>query len=163
MREAIAAHLDSHQVSRVLHGSIIGLALVVALEEHPPRAAAMVATLLGTAFAFGLAEIYAEYVGTETQTRARVGREQMRGIWEGAVAIAFGIAFPAVFFVLAGVTSLGLDAAFDIAKWSGLGLIAAYGFAAARLTGAGVAQSIRRASIAGLIAAFLIIIKALVH
>ena len=163
MRDAVAAHLGSHQVSRVLHGSIIGLALVVALEEHPPRAAAIVATLLATAVAFGLAEIYAEYVGTETRTRARVGAEQMRAIWGDALAIAFGVAFPAVFFVLAAVTSLGLDSAFDIAKWSGLALIAAYGFAAAQLTGAGLAQSIRRASIAGLIGAFLIIIKALVH
>jgi hypothetical protein len=28
MRDAIVAHLGSHQVSRVLYGSIIGLALV---------------------------------------------------------------------------------------------------------------------------------------
>jgi hypothetical protein len=42
-------------------------------------------------------------------------------------------------------------------------LIAAYGFAAARLTGDTVPGSLRRAGLAGLIAAFLIIIKALLH
>jgi hypothetical protein len=55
------------------------------------------------------------------------------------------------------------DAAFDIAKWSGLGLIAGYGFVAARLTGDTVPGSLRRAAIAAVIAGFLIVIKALVH
>ena len=34
----VANHLDGRQVSRVVYGSIIGLALVVGLEAHPPGA-----------------------------------------------------------------------------------------------------------------------------
>jgi hypothetical protein len=38
MHPWLAWHLRSRQVSRVIYGAIIGLALVVALEAHPPRA-----------------------------------------------------------------------------------------------------------------------------
>jgi hypothetical protein len=163
MREAIAAHLGSRQVSRVLYGSIIGLALVVALEAHPPRAGAIVVTLLATAIAVGLAELYSEVVGTEARTRARVERQVIIEMLDEIGAVAIGIAFPGVFFLLAALGAIDLDAAFTIAKWSGLGLITAYGFAAARLTGDSVPASLRRAGAAALIAAFLIIIKALLH
>jgi hypothetical protein len=163
MREAIAAHLGSRQVSRVLYGSIIGLALIVALEAHPPGAGTVVAALLGTAVAVGLAELYSEIVGTETRTRARLGRRQMFELLDEVVAVALGIAFPAAFFVLAALGVFDVDTAFDVAKWSGLALITAYGFAAARLTGATLLGALVRAGIAALIAAFLIVLKALLH
>jgi hypothetical protein len=163
VRAAIAAHLGSRQVARVLYGAIIGLALVVALEAHPPSSLAITASLLVTAIAVGLAELYGEYVGTETRTRTRVNRAQLGFIFDEVGAVALGVGFPAVFFVLAALGLWDRDTAFALAKWSGLGLITAYGFAAARLTGAGVLQSIYRAGLAGLIAAFLIVLKSLLH
>ena len=163
MLDAIAAHLGSRQVSRVLYGSMIGLALVVALEAHPPRAGVIAVTLLSTAIAVGLAELYSEIIGTEARTRARIERQQIIGLLDDIGAVAIGIAFPCVFFLLAALGAIDLDAAFDLAKWSGLGLIASYGFAAARLTGDTVPGSLLRAGAAALIAAFLIIIKALLH
>src|SRR5215208_4123582 len=48
IRRYVASHLDGRQVSRVVYCSIIGLALVVALEAHPPGPGAVIATLLGT-------------------------------------------------------------------------------------------------------------------
>ena len=147
----------------MLYGSIIGLALVLALQAHPPASGTVAASLLATAIAVGLAELYSEYVGTETRTRTRVDREQFAEIWDEVGAVALGIAFPAVFFVMAAIGIFDRDTAFTIAKWSGLGLITAYGYAAARLTGASVPRSIYRASIAALIAAFLIVIKSLLH
>lgn len=163
MHQAIAAHLGSHQVSRVLYGSIIGLGLVVALEAHPPAAVAVAVTLLATALAVALAELYSEIVGTETRTRSSIGRQQIVGMLDEIGAVATGIAFPGVFFFLAAVGAVDLDSAFAVAKWSGLALITAYGFAAARLTGNTVPGSLCRAGIAGLIAAFLIVTKALLH
>ena len=46
-------HLGSQQVSRVIYGSIIGLALVVALEVHPPTAAQ---TLCSVFVGYGLTQ-----------------------------------------------------------------------------------------------------------
>jgi hypothetical protein len=160
---AIAAHLRSELVSRVLYGSIIGLALVVALSSHPPRPGEVVAKLLATGVAVALAESFSEYIGTQTRTGRRVGRREKGEIAERATAVAVGIAFPAVFFVLAAAEVISRDTAFDVATWSGLGLITAYGFAAARLTGSTFFLSLRRAALAGLIGAFVIALEALVH
>jgi hypothetical protein len=146
VREAIVTHLDSHQVSRVLYGSIIGLALVVALEAHPPRSVAITVTLLATALAVGLAEVYSDYVGTEVRTRLRPSGHRVAEMFEEAAATAAGVAFPGVFFALAALDVIERDTAFAVAKWSGLGLILAYAFAAARLTGDSVLRSLRRAA-----------------
>lgn len=163
MRRRIEAHLGSLQVSRVIYGAIIGLALVVALESHPPGAGAVVGSLLATAVAVGLAEVYSDVLGAETRTRRRVARESMREIVADAVAVAFGIAFPAVFFILAAFDATEVDTAFTLAKWSGLGLIGFYGFAAARLSGAGVVASLLQAAAVGAIGGALIALKALIH
>jgi VIT1/CCC1 family predicted Fe2+/Mn2+ transporter len=160
---AIKAHLGSRQVSRVIYGAIVGLALIVALEEHPPSSKVVVATLLGTALAVGLAEFYSDIIGTETRTRRHVRRAELPEMMYDGAAVAYGIAFPAVFFVLAAADAIEEDTAFTIAKWSGVGLIAVYGFCASRLAGDSVSASTLRALAAGLIGAVLIGLKALVH
>jgi uncharacterized membrane protein len=68
-----------------------------------------------------------------------------------------------VYFVLAVAGALEEDTAFTLAKWSGLGLIGAYGYTASRLAGQGNAGSLVRALAVMLIGAFLIAIKALLH
>ena len=55
---------------------------------------------MGTAIAVGLAEIYSEVVGAETRTRHPVTRREVRHMTEDAAAVGFGVAFPAVFFLL---------------------------------------------------------------
>ena len=163
MRRTIEAHLGTRQVSRVIYGAIIGMALVVALEAHPPRPGVVAATLLATAIAVSLAEFYSEVVGAETRFRRRVGREGAKRMLADAAAVAFGIAFPAVFFVLAAAGAIDGDTAFTLAKWSGLGLIGFYGFMAGRLAGASVGLSLVQALAVGVIGGALIAFKALIH
>ena len=90
-------------------------------------------------------------------------REQVRHILDDVAAVAVGIAFPAVFFVLAAAGVLEPDTAFTVAKWSGLGLISFYGFVAGRLAGAGLWVSLLQALAVGAIGGVLIAFKALVH
>jgi hypothetical protein len=163
MRRAIEAHLGTQQVARVIYGAIISMALVVSLQAHPPPPGVVAATLLATAVAVGLAEFYSEVVGSETRNRRRVGREAAREILEDVAAVGFGIAFPAVFFLLAVAGVLEDDTAFTVAKWSGLGLISFYGFIAGRLAGAGLWLSLLQALAVGVIGGVLIAFKALVH
>jgi hypothetical protein len=163
VRSAIESHLGSRQVSRIIYGAIIGLALIVALEAHPPSSGVVVATLLGTAVAVGLAELYSDIVGIETRTRRRAGPAELHRTVDDAVAVAFGIAFPVVFFILAAAHAIEGETAFTIAKWSGLGLIGFYGFSAARLAGRGWLGSTLQAFAVALVGAFLIGLKALVH
>jgi hypothetical protein len=163
LRRAIEAHLGTHQVGRVIYGAIIGMALIVVLEGHPPKPARVVSALVATALAVGLAELYSELVGMQTRLRERVSREHVREVLRDVLAVAFGILFPAVFFVLAAADAIDLDTAFDIAKWSGVALIGFYGFCAARLAGDGLLESLARGLVAGAIGATLIGFKALVH
>lgn len=160
---AIHAHLESRHVARVIYGSIIGLALIVALESHPPGAWTMEAWLLGTALAVALAEIYSEVVGTETTQRHRVDRAQLGHMIEESGAVAFGVAFPAVFFLLAALGLVELSTAFGLAKWSGLGLIGFYGYWAARFAGASFGRALLQATLVALIGGGVILLKSLVH
>ncbi len=163
MQPALEAHLGSHQVARVVYGSIIGLALVVALESHPPGPGVMAVWLVGTAIAVGLAEVYSDVVGTETSTRQPVTRSQLRHMAEDAVGVGFGVAFPAVFFLISALNVMGVELAFEIAKWTGLGLIGFYGFWAARFAGAPRHQAVLKGALVALIGAGLILLKSLVH
>jgi hypothetical protein len=163
VRRAIESHLGSQDVTCVIYGAIVGLALVVALEQNPPGPGHVVAALAGTALAVALAELYSEAVGEEARTRRQVGSGRLRVFAGEAVAVAFGAAFPAVFFVVAAAGWIELGTAFTLSKWSGLGLICAYGLVAARLAGAGWARAGVHALAVGAIAGFLIAFKALVH
>jgi VIT1/CCC1 family predicted Fe2+/Mn2+ transporter len=159
----IGAHLRSEQVARVIYGAIVGLALVVALEPHPPAAGTMTAILVSTAIAVALAELYSNVIATRIRVRGPLGERRRHELAENVVAVAAGAAFPAVFFVLASVDVIELHTAFELAKWSGLGLIGCYGFAAARLSGADLGRSLLHAVAVGGIGAAVIAVKALVH
>jgi multidrug transporter EmrE-like cation transporter len=159
----IRSHLGSTQVARVVYGAIIGLALIVALQKHPPAPGTMIASLMGTAVAVGLAELYAEIVGIETRERHRVRRDQLGELRDDSFAVGFGVAFPAVFFLLSALGLIEVGTAFTIAKWTGLGLIGFYGFWAARLAGSPTNQALVKATLVALIGAGLILLKSLVH
>lgn len=163
LRDGLEAHLGSRDVARVIYGSIVGLALVVALEDHPPTAVETASVLLGAALAVGLAEAYSEFVGTEARTRRSVDRRQLRELLLDAASVTFGAGFPALFFLLAAARAIELELAFALAKWTGLGLIGAYGFLAARISGARPGRALVHAAILGAIGGMLIALKALVH
>jgi hypothetical protein len=163
LRRAIEEHLGSRDVARVIYGAIIGLALVVALESHPPAAREVAVAVIGAALAVGLAEAYSEFVGAEVRTR-RPGRPaSARAYVTDAGAVAFGAGFPALFFVLAAAGVMDVALAFTLSKWTGLGLICAYGFLAARLSGSRLAGALLHATAVGAIGGILIAFKALLH
>jgi hypothetical protein len=163
MPRAAYVHLGPGQLSRVLYGAVIGLALVVALEDNEPAPAVVAATLVGTGVAVGLTEVYSEFVGTEVGTRRRVDRRRFREITANAIAVIFGVSFPSVFFVLAAAGVMETDTAFDVAIWSGLPLTGFYGLCAARLRGEGWPAALFQAAVVALIGGFLIAFEALVH
>lgn len=133
----------------------------MALEAHPPAAGATAATILATAVAVGLAELYSEFVGARVRHSAGGTREGV--VLSDVVAVVAGAAFPAIFFVLAVAHVIELDTAFKIAKWTGLGLIALYGYWASRLAGAPAHKALLHAGAVVLIGVFVIAVKALVH
>ena len=163
MRATLDAHLGSHKVARVVYGSIIGLALVVALQDHPPAAVVMAGWLVLSGVAVALAEVYSDVVGAETGQRHRVSRGQLVHMVEEAASVAFGVGFPAVFFLLAAVGVVQVDTAFTVAKWTGLGLIGFYGYWAARFAGSPVPRALLQAAMVAAVGGALIAFKALLH
>jgi hypothetical protein len=163
LRQAVADHLGTTQVTRVIYGAIIGLALVVALEHHSPGAGTVAALLIGSAIAVGLAELYSEIVGSQVRARRRLRRGEILPLLDETVAVTLGAAFPAVFFVLAGFDVMEEHTAFTLAKWTGLGLIAFYGFCAGKLAGETVLGACAQAVAVALVAGALIALKAVLH
>jgi hypothetical protein len=163
IRSFIASHLASRQVARVTYGAIIGLALVVALQAHPPATRIVIGSLIGTAVAVALAEVYAELLGGESHLRRRPTREEVREVLVDGFAVAIGVGFPAVFFILDAAGVIETDLAFNLAKWSGLGLIAVYGYWAARLSGSSARGATVQALVVAAIGAALILLKAVLH
>ena len=159
----VEGHLGSRDVVRVIYGAIIGLALVVALEKHPPSATQTAGALLATAIAVGLAELYSEAVAREARTRRHLRVAHVRELAGESAAVALGAGFPAGFVIAAAVGAIDVELAFTLAKWSGLGLMAAYGFVAARLAGSGRARAIAQALAVAAVGGFLIGVKALLH
>jgi hypothetical protein len=163
VRATLEAHLGSRQVARVVYGSIIGLALVVVIESHPPATGVVIGWLFGTAVAVAAAELYSEVIGVETRERHKVTRAEVVTMLDDAGAVAFGVGFPIVFFLLAWLGLITTTTAFDIAKWSGLALIGFYGYWAARFSGAPVTRSLLQGAVVALIGAALIALKAVLH
>jgi diacylglycerol kinase len=163
MWHGIEDHLGSEQVSRVVYGAIIGMALIVVLEHHPTTPGITTATLFATALAVALAELYSDWIGHVVKHRSGFHRQELREIAKDVSAVAIGIVFPDVFFLLSTLGLLELHTAFTLAKWTGLALITAYGYAAGRLSG----ESRKRAALQALavtaIGVALIGFKALVH
>ncbi len=163
LRGAVAAHLESRDASRVIYGSVIGLALVVALESHPPTAGQTVAAVAGTAVAVGLAEMYSEVLGGEARTGLPVRGTQLRAVGLEALAVMFGAGFPTVFFILAAAGAFDVELAFKLSKWTGFGLLFAYGYVAGRLSGSGAGGAALHAAAIGAIGGALIALKSLLH
>jgi hypothetical protein len=163
LRSAVESHLASRDVARVIYGAIVGLALVVALERHPPTAGQTAGSLVATAVAVGLAEVYSEVVAAETRTRRPVPRGDVLGYAAEAAAVVAGAGFPAVFFLLSLAGAIDLDTAFALAKWSGLGLIGGYGFLAARLAGAHAVRAAAHGVAVAAVGLALIALKAVLH
>jgi uncharacterized membrane protein len=159
----LEAHLGSKDVARVIYGAIVGLALVVALQGHPPGAGTMAGLLVATAIAIGLAELYSEAVSLEARSRKPLGRRQLKAIAEESVAVVFGAAFPAAFFALSALGAFSLDLAFTLSKWTGLALICAYGYLAGRLAGGTVPRCLAHAAALGVLGGLLIAVKAVLH
>src|SRR4051794_39230097 len=120
LRASIESHLGSRDVSRVLYGTIVGLALVLALEgdAHDPGQTA--GFILATAVVIGLAELFSEAISLEARTRTRLGRAHLGPLARDAVAVVVGAGFPALFFVLAALGVMTEQTAFRLAKWSGV-------------------------------------------
>lgn len=140
-----ATEADARRGERAAHaiyGSIVVLAVIVAEQDTSIDAGEVIASVVGVAVVTALAELYADYVGGTI----RASRHPTKAEWSGAlrsVAIGFLTAIlPVVYFIFAAAGTIGLEAAFDAAIWTGVGVLGLYAFVANRRAGFSLARSL---------------------
>lgn len=118
------------------------LAVIVAEQDTSIEAGEVIASVFGVAVVTALAELYADYIGgTIRAGRHPTGPE--RRVAFGNIAAGFLTAvLPVVYFVLAEAGAMELDAAFDAAIWTGIGVLGAYAVVANRLAGFPLGRSL---------------------
>lgn len=136
---------DEHRGERAAHaiyGSIIVLAVIVAEEGTGITAGAAIASIVAAALITALAEIYADYIGATIRARRHPSAAE-RHVVERNVLIGFATAIlPVSFFILAEAGVMALDTAFDVAIWSGVGILGAHAAVANRLAGFSIPRSL---------------------
>jgi hypothetical protein len=130
------------RAGHAIYGSIVVLAVIIAEKDNAVTAGEAIATVVGAAVVTALAELYADYIGATIRRRRHPNETEMH-LYLGEIAAGFFTALiPVVFFILAELDVIGLDAAFDIAVWTGVAILGAYAVVANLLAGLSVARSL---------------------
>lgn len=159
----LQSHLDSGDVARILYGTIVALALVLAFEDEPHHPAEVGWFILATAVMIGLAELFSEAIVAPARTKQMLAVSHVRTLARDALAVTIGAGFPAIYFLLAALGVIDDGTAFRLAKWTGLALVCSYAYLAARLSGATPGRALSHATAAGAVGFALIELKSQLH
>ncbi len=151
----------AERARHAVYGSVIVLAVIVALDGTAARTREVIASVVAAAIATVLAEVYADYLaGTISDGRHPTRRENveaLRNAWAGLLAAIL----PVVFFLLAGLGLMELDTAFRAAIWTGVAVVGFYAFLANRVSGLSVVRSVTAGSAFTALGALLVLVKSL--
>lgn len=144
---------------RAIYILIAVLAISVALQDTGASAKATLISVIGTAVALTLAELFAGRVGISIREHRPPTRGEYHDENRAAVTGLAVAALPTSFFLLAYLDVMELDRAFIVAQWTGMGVIGAYTFVAARSSGNSHRRSILSALALTLIGGCLILLN----
>lgn len=153
----------AQRAARAVYGSIIALAVIVALEQADAPAREVIAAVAGSVVAAMLAEGYAEYIAAVIRERRHPSRSEIRDTAADVVAGTLAALVAMVPFILAALGAIELETAYDIAPWLGLGVIGGYALLANRIAGLSRTHSAIVTAVAIAIGLALIAIKTLTH
>jgi hypothetical protein len=155
--ETIGRHAD-----RAIYVLIAVLAISVALVDTGATAEQTFISVVGTAVALTLAEMFAARVGISIREGRRPTDDEVSDEWEAAIAGLIVAGVPILFFLLALVDVFDLDDAFRFAQLAGFAVLGGFTYEAARARGYGRPGSVIRGL--GLLAAgeVLILLNSLV-
>jgi hypothetical protein len=145
-----------------VYGSVIVLAVVIALDDTSVRPGEAIASVVGAALATVLAEVYADYLAGMIEAGRAPTRPELREAFRNATAGLLAAILPVVFFILAAFGVMETTTAFNFAVWTGVGVVGLYAFFANRVGG----MSVTRSLVAGfgftVLGTLLVLLKALV-
>jgi hypothetical protein len=144
-----------------VYGSVIVLAVIVALDGTGVRSREVIASVLGAAIATVLAEIYADYLAATIRWGRRpTGAERAERLRNAAVGLIAAV-LPVIFFLFSALGTITLEAAFAAATWTGVGVVGFYAFVANRRSGMGIGMSLAVGAGFAALGAVLVLVKAL--
>lgn len=156
-------HTDGHFAARSVYGGILVLAVLLALQAHPPgpyRSALLVA---GTILAVLAAEAYADLLGLEIDRGRPASRAERNAKLRELGVVTVAAEGPILIFLLSGVGVIDEGLAFTLAIWLTIGLLFLEGFLARWLAGRSFLDSLRSGCAVGGIAVALAVFKSLAH
>ena len=155
--------VEGHYAARSIYGSIVVLALLLGMENHPPsplRAAGLVA---GTVLAVLAAEAYAENLGAEIDLGRPQTPEERSARFRGLAAMTVSAEAPIAFLLLAAAGVMDEETALRLARWSTLALLLAAGYLARRLAGRSRLSSTGSGLLVFGVGVMLSVLKSLLH
>ncbi|CAM5367545.1 hypothetical protein SALBM135S_08523 [Streptomyces alboniger] len=149
--------------ARSVYGCIVVLALLLAMEEHPPSAFEAALLLGVTLLGIVAAEAFAWSVGQEAERGRRLTfAEYRRTVIEHAAAL-LAAPLPLLFFTLAGFGLFAERLAFTLSRWVTLALLFGFCCTARRLSGRDWTNAVLTGCVATLVGVVLANFKSLAH
>jgi hypothetical protein len=132
--EAVAPDVNKLWVARSIYGLITVLAVLEAMEHHPPSAAWRGAVILfGTTLAVALVEAYADSIAEMIARGGGLSRADMIEIGHDVAPVLIGAQGPTVVFVLAALGLFSVERAIDIAQTVAFVSLFGYGWRIGKL------------------------------
>jgi hypothetical protein len=161
--ESIDRRRFAERARHAVYGSVIVLAVIIALDETSIEPREAIASVVGAAIATLLAEVYADYLGATIRAGRSPTSEERKRALSDASAGMFAAALPVIFFVLSALGVMDMKSAFDAAVWTGVGVVGFYAFVANRVAGFSVAHSLIAGAGFAVLGGILVLVKASVH
>ena len=153
----------AERAARAVYGSIIALAVILVLQRTGAPAREVIPAVIGSVVAASLAELYAEYIALTIRDRHHPGTRRLGEELTDVAAGSLAAMLPMVPFIGVAFGVIELDTAYDLARWVGIGVIAAYTLLANRLAGISTLRGIAITLAVVAVGLSLIAIKALTH
>lgn len=156
-------HSEGHYAARCVYGAILVLALLLALQQHPPGPFHAALLVAGTILAVLAAETYADLLGVEVDMGRPPTRDQRREKLRELAVVTGAAEGPVLVLVLAGLGLMDKQLAFQVAVWITIGLLFLAGFLARWLSGRSFWASLQSSCAVGGLGIALAIFKQLAH
>jgi undecaprenyl pyrophosphate phosphatase UppP len=148
------------RAAHAIYGLIVVLAVMVVEADTTITARQAIGTVIGAATITAVAELYADYIGATIRAHRHLTKPERDTEIRNIAAGFLTALLPAGFFVLALLDAISLQAAFDAAIWTGVGLLGAYAVVANRLAGLSPGRSLLIGLAFTMLGAGLVVLKA---
>lgn len=155
--------VSSNLVARAVYGLITVLAVLQAMELHPPEAWRGAVTIFGTTLAIALIEVYAETIGELLGGRHRLARNDLVHFWHDATPVLVGAQGPTIVLILSALGLMSVETAIDIAQLVAFVTLFVYGWRIGQMLDVPIVRRVLSGLILVAIGGLLVGIKAAFH